>query len=97
LKHFLLHLVLDQIAEVGLELMKVLYARHIIVKAVKDAEEELTCNLLGQGDELIEVHIAFWIPLEKHIHDSIDLLMVSFNLFLDQRAAHMCLLIVKAK
>lgn len=77
--------------------MEVLDARHIIVKAVKDAEEELTCNLLCQRDELIEVHIAFWVPLEKHVHDSIDLFMVFFNLFLVHLAAHVCLLIVKAK
>lgn len=77
--------------------MEVLDARHIIVKAVKDAKEELTSYLLCQRDELIEVHIAFWVPLEKHVHDSIDLSMVFFNLFLEQRAAHVCLLIVKAK
>ena len=77
--------------------MKVLDTWDIIVKAVKDAKEELTCNLLRQGDELIEVHIAFWVPLEKQLCDGIDLLMILFNLLLNQGAAHMRLLIVKAK
>ena len=77
--------------------MEVLDARHIIVEAVKDAKEELTRNLLGQRDELIEVHIAFWVPLEKHIYDSIDLFMVFLNCILDQSAAHVRLLIIEAK